>query len=72
MPIDATTTVTTQELCALLGCTKGHISHLERDGAITRSARDTWPLIKTVRAVIKAQRHPASAARIRWEQARAA
>jgi hypothetical protein len=41
---------------------------------ITRSARDSWPLIKTVRAVIdqmKAQRHPASAARIRWEQARA-
>ena len=72
--IDDNSTATTAELCALLGCTKAHLSHLERDGVISRADRNRWPLVKTVRAVLnqaRAQRNALSEARLAWEKARA-
>jgi phage terminase Nu1 subunit (DNA packaging protein) len=74
MTIDDATTISTSDLCRLLGCSKQHISHLERDGIIVRAGRNEWPLVKTVRAAVeqwKAQRNAASASRARWEAARA-
>jgi hypothetical protein len=58
----------------LLGCTKGHLSHLERDGIISRADRNACSLVKTVRAVIehmRGQRRAAGDSRAAWERARA-
>jgi hypothetical protein len=74
MSIDDATTASTAELCLLLGCTKGHIAHLARDGVIAQTDRNEWPLAKTVRAIVehmKAQRSAISESRARWEAARA-
>jgi phage host-nuclease inhibitor protein Gam len=71
--IDDATTASTLELCRLLSCTKGHLSHLERDGVISRTAHNSWPLMRTVRAVLehmKKQRNELSAARTEWERAK--
>ena len=73
MPIDDTTTATTQELCQLLSCTKGHLSHLARDGVISPLDRNSWPLVKTVRAVldqVKARRSAVSQAQAKWQAAK--
>ena len=58
----------------MLGCTKGHLAHLERDGVISRTERNRWPLVKTIRAVLeqaKAQRSAVSEAQAQWQRARA-
>ena len=58
----------------LLGRTKGHLSHLERDGIISRADRNAWSLVKTVRAVIehmRGQRRAAGDYCAAWERARA-
>jgi hypothetical protein len=51
--IDATTEVSTAELCAIVDLTKGRLSQLENAGIIKHSGRDRWPLIATVRALLK-------------------
>jgi hypothetical protein len=51
--IDATTEVSTAELCAIVDLTKGRLSQLETAGIIKHSGRDRWLLIATVQALLK-------------------
>jgi hypothetical protein len=62
MTIDDTTTISTPELCRLLNCSRGHLSHLETGGIIARTDRNVWPLMQTVRAIVGDMRERGSAA----------
>ena len=50
--IDEQTTATTTEICLLAGFTKQRLGQLESQGVVTRSGRDRWPLVATVRALL--------------------
>jgi phage terminase Nu1 subunit (DNA packaging protein) len=72
--IDDQIVATTSEICRLAGISKQRLGQLEKDGVVSRSARDQWRLIATVRGIfddMRAKRSEASAADARWRNARA-
>ena len=72
--IDDKTTATTLEICALAGFTKQRLHALENQNIVQRSARDTWPLVRTITALFddaRARAEVHSAADNEWQRARA-
>jgi len=71
--IDEKTTASTAEICLLAALTPQRLSQVEREGVVQRAGRDEWPLVATVRRLFDdaRSRRTASAARLRWEEARA-
>lgn len=69
------TTITTEELRHLTGYSKAQLVELEQAGIIKRDAKNTWPTIETVAAIVarlrERGRRPADDDRTRFEKLRA-